>query len=71
MKYGPEAAQVTSMFTLHLGTVRGLAVKILWFLPGLSLAVLSVTGLIMYWNRYLPHHLPPRTRPKPAVPAAR
>jgi hypothetical protein len=22
-----------------------------------SLAVLSITGLLMYWNRYLRHHL--------------
>jgi uncharacterized iron-regulated membrane protein len=46
-----------SMFTLHFGTVWGLPIKILWSLLGLSLAILSVTGLIMYWNRYLRHHI--------------
>jgi uncharacterized iron-regulated membrane protein len=52
-----------SMFTLHFGTVWGLPIKILWFLLGLSLAVLSITGLIMYWNRYLRHHFGHRSRP--------
>ncbi|MGA7342092.1 MAG: PepSY-associated TM helix domain-containing protein [Terracidiphilus sp.] len=46
-----------SMHPLHFGTLWGLGFKILWFLLGLSLAVLSVTGLIMYWNRYLRHRL--------------
>jgi uncharacterized iron-regulated membrane protein len=46
-----------SMFTLHFGTVWGLPIKILWFLLGVSLAVLSITGLLMYWNRYLRHRL--------------
>ncbi len=52
-----------SMFTLHFGTVWGIPIKILWFLLGVSLAVLSITGLIMYWNRYLRHHLGQRSRP--------
>jgi len=46
-----------SMHPLHFGTLWGMPFKILWFLMGLSLAVLSVTGLIMYWNRYLRHRL--------------
>ncbi|HEY0308725.1 MAG TPA: PepSY-associated TM helix domain-containing protein [Acidobacteriaceae bacterium] len=41
------------MQPLHFGTAWGLAVKIVWALLGLSLPVLSVTGLVMYWNRYL------------------
>jgi uncharacterized iron-regulated membrane protein len=52
-----------SMFTLHFGTVWGMPIKILWSLLGVSLAVLSITGLIMYWNRYLRHHLGQRSRP--------
>ena len=40
------------MYPLQL-TLWGLPVKILWALLGFSLAVLSVTGLLMYWNRYL------------------
>lgn len=41
------------MYPLHFGTLWGLPVKILWCLLGLSLPVLSITGLLMYWNRYL------------------
>jgi uncharacterized iron-regulated membrane protein len=41
------------MHPLHFGTLWGLPFKILWFLLGLSLALLTVTGLLMYWNRYL------------------
>ena len=41
------------MHPLHFGTLWGLPIKILWFLLGLSLAVLTATGLVMYWNRYL------------------
>jgi uncharacterized iron-regulated membrane protein len=42
-----------AMHPLHFGTLWGLGPKILWFLLGLSLAGLSVTGLLMYWNRKL------------------
>lgn len=38
---------------LHFGTQWGMAVKVIWFLLGISLAVLSITGPIMYWNRVL------------------
>lgn len=38
---------------LHFGTQWGLTVKVIWFLLGISLAVLSTTGPIMYWNRVL------------------
>ncbi len=38
---------------LHYGTQWGLAVKIIWFVIGLALPLLAVTGLLMYWNRYL------------------
>lgn len=46
-----------AMHPLHFGTLWGLPFKVLWFLLGLSLAVLSLTGLVMYWNRYLRHHV--------------
>jgi uncharacterized iron-regulated membrane protein len=52
-----------SMFTLHFGTTWGLPIKILWFLLGVSLAILSITGLIMYWNRYLRHHIALQSHP--------
>jgi uncharacterized iron-regulated membrane protein len=42
-----------SMHPLHFGTLWGLPFKILWFLLGLTLALLTATGLLMYWNRYL------------------
>jgi len=48
---------IWSMHPLHFGTLWGLLFRILWFLAGLSLAVLSATGLLMYWNRYLRHRI--------------
>jgi uncharacterized iron-regulated membrane protein len=42
-----------AMHPLHFGTLWGLPFKILWFVLGLSLALLTATGLLMYWNRYL------------------
>jgi uncharacterized iron-regulated membrane protein len=47
-----------SMHPLHFGTLWGTPIKILWFFLGLTLALLTITGLLMYWNRYLRHHLP-------------
>jgi uncharacterized iron-regulated membrane protein len=38
---------------LHEGNQWGFLVKVLWAALGCSLPVLAVTGLIMYWNRYL------------------
>lgn len=46
-----------SMHPLHFGTVWGPVVKLVWFVLGLSLAVLTVTGLLMYWNRFLRRQL--------------
>jgi uncharacterized iron-regulated membrane protein len=46
-----------SMHPLHFGTIWGLPFKILWFFLGISLAILTATGLLMYWNRYLRHRL--------------
>lgn len=42
-----------SMHPLHFGTLWGPVVKLLWAVLGLSLAVLTITGLLIYWNRYL------------------
>lgn len=42
-----------AMHPLHFGTLWGMAFKVLWCGFGLSLAVLTFTGLLMYWNRYL------------------
>lgn len=44
-----------AMLPLHSGSLWGLGVKVVWSLAGVSLAVLTVSGLLMYWNRYLRH----------------
>jgi uncharacterized iron-regulated membrane protein len=38
---------------LHFGTSFGQSFKVLWALLGLTLPVLTVSGLLMYWNRWL------------------
>jgi uncharacterized iron-regulated membrane protein len=38
---------------LHFGYSWGLAVKIIWAILGCSIPILSITGVIMYWNRWL------------------
>ncbi len=42
-----------STHPLHFGTLWGLPFKLLWATLGLSLSVLTLTGLVLYWNRYL------------------
>jgi uncharacterized iron-regulated membrane protein len=46
-----------AMHPLHFGTLWGTSIKILWALCGLALAILAITGLLMYWNRFLRHQL--------------
>jgi uncharacterized iron-regulated membrane protein len=38
---------------LHFGTFGGVPVKVLWVLLGLAPPLLTVTGMLMYWNRSL------------------
>jgi len=38
---------------LHFGMDWGLLIKILWAVLGCSLSLLSMTGVLMYWNRSL------------------
>ena len=38
---------------LHFGTSFGMAGKIVWAAAGLAFPVLAITGLLMYWNRWL------------------
>ena len=38
---------------LHFGTYWGLGVKTIWAVAGLAIPLLAVTGVLMYWNRYL------------------
>lgn len=57
---------------LHFGTSWGLAGKIAWALLGLVLPLLAVTGLIMYWNRFLSKKKVGKARPMhpPDAPAS-
>ncbi len=41
------------MIPIHFGDAWGMTVKIIWAVAGVSLPLLTVTGLLMYWNRYL------------------
>jgi uncharacterized iron-regulated membrane protein len=38
---------------LHFGTYWAMTVKIIWAARGLSVPLMTVTGALMYWNRYL------------------
>jgi uncharacterized iron-regulated membrane protein len=44
---------VWSQVPLHFGTSWGMAVKIVWAAAGLVIPLLTVTGLLMNWNRVL------------------
>lgn len=44
---------IWSMIPLHFGNRWGMIVKIIWAVLGISIPVLAVTGVLMYWNRYL------------------
>ena len=46
-----------AMHPLHFGTLWGMAWKMVWAGCGVLLALLTVTGLVMYWNRYLRHRV--------------
>jgi uncharacterized iron-regulated membrane protein len=44
---------IWSQIPLHFGTYWGLGVKVVWAAAGLSVPLLTITGLLMYWNRAL------------------
>jgi uncharacterized iron-regulated membrane protein len=44
---------IWSQVPLHFGTYWGLGVKLVWATAGLAIPLLAVTGLLMYWNRWL------------------
>ncbi|MCU1320849.1 MAG: PepSY-associated helix domain protein [Acidobacteriaceae bacterium] len=46
---------IWAMHPLHFGTLWGMTFKVVWAVSGLSLAILSLTGVLMYWNRWLRH----------------
>ncbi|MGD1091866.1 MAG: PepSY-associated TM helix domain-containing protein [Bryobacteraceae bacterium] len=62
---------IWSQIPLHFGTYWGLGVKIIWAILGLSIPLLTVTGALMYWNRYLrkkwKHLRAPRVAAAPAA----
>ncbi len=41
------------MRPIHFGREWGLAFQIIWAVLGLALPLLSITGVLMYWNRFL------------------
>lgn len=44
---------IWSMVPLHFGNKWGFIVKVVWAILGLSLPVLVITGVLMWWNRSL------------------
>lgn len=44
-----------AMHLLHFGTLWGMPIKIFWASCGVAVALLAITGLLMYWNRFLRH----------------
>ena len=56
---------VWSQVPLHFGTSWGLAVKVIWFFAGLVIPLLAVTGVLMYWNRWLRRKWKHLRGPKP------
>jgi uncharacterized iron-regulated membrane protein len=44
---------IWSQVPLHFGTYWGLGVKLVWAAAGLAIPLLTITGLLMYWNRVL------------------
>jgi uncharacterized iron-regulated membrane protein len=42
-----------AVYSIHFGDFGGRPIKFLWFVLGLVPALLTVTGLIMWWNRVL------------------
>jgi uncharacterized iron-regulated membrane protein len=59
---------VWSQVPLHFGTYWGLGVKIVWAAAGLAIPLLTLTGLLMYWNRWLRRKWK-RLSKSPVVPA--
>jgi uncharacterized iron-regulated membrane protein len=51
LAWGPRFLQL--MRPLHFGTDWGMTVKVVWALLGFAIPLLTITGLLMYWNRWL------------------
>jgi uncharacterized iron-regulated membrane protein len=51
-KSGGDAI-ITGSRPLHVGFVWGRWAQWVWFIFGLSFPILAITGVLMYWNRYL------------------
>jgi uncharacterized iron-regulated membrane protein len=61
---------IWSQVPLHFGTYWGLGVKIVWATAGLAIPLLTVTGLLMYWNRVLRRKWKRLGKSRPATVAA-
>jgi uncharacterized iron-regulated membrane protein len=44
---------IWSQVPWHFGTYWGLGIKLVWAAAGLAIPLLAVTGVLMYWNRWL------------------
>jgi uncharacterized iron-regulated membrane protein len=42
-----------AVYSIHFGDFGGQPIKFLWFVVGLIPALLTITGLVMWWNRVL------------------
>jgi uncharacterized iron-regulated membrane protein len=60
---------VWSQVPLHFGVYWGLGVRIVWAAAGLAIPLLAVTGLLMYWNRFLRRKWKHRSKPNSAIAA--
>ena len=44
-----------AMHPLHFGNLWGMLFQVIWAGAGVGLALLAITGSVMYWNRFLRH----------------
>jgi uncharacterized iron-regulated membrane protein len=61
----PAGDAILAWFSaLHFGIFGGWPVRLLWFVLGLSLPVLSVTGCVLWWRRVV---VPMRKKPSASL----
>jgi uncharacterized iron-regulated membrane protein len=61
---------IWSQVPWHFGTYWGLGVKLVWAAAGLAIPLLAVTGLLMYWNRWLRRRWKTLRKPRTVTVAA-
>lgn len=52
-RWSPVERLLMAAYSIHFGDFGGLPLKCVWCALGLSLAVLTVTGYLIWWNRVL------------------